>query len=74
MRVLLDAGANINEQAEFAEAPLHVAAECGYAEVVELLLSRGADASLKSTFGGTALEMAQSANKEECVALLAARH
>ena len=73
-RLLIDAGANVNEQADFAEAPIHIAAEEGHSEMIKLLLARGADSQLKSTFGGTALEVAQAAGKEACVALLASRH
>ncbi|MEP6502202.1 MAG: ankyrin repeat domain-containing protein [Betaproteobacteria bacterium] len=74
VRLLLDAGANVNEQADFAEAPIHIAAEEGFSEVVELLLSKGADANLKSTFGGTALDVAKAAGQETCVVLLSSRH
>lgn len=74
VRLLLDAEANIDEQADFAEAPIHIAAEEGFHEIVELLLLRGADASLTSTYGGTALDMAMAAGKETCVALLNQRH
>lgn len=74
VRLLLDAGSDVNEQADFAEAPIHIAAEEGYLEVVELLLARGADARLQSTYGGTALETAVSAGKDACAALLAERH
>jgi ankyrin repeat protein len=74
VRVLLDAGANVNQLADFAEAPLHIASEEGFSDVVELLLSRGADATLKSTFGGTAIDMARAAGNEACIALLIAKH
>lgn len=71
---LIDAGADVNEQADFAEAPIHIAAKAGSAEIVELLLSRGADAQLKSTFGGTALDIARDAGHETCVVLLTSKH
>ena len=36
VELLLDAGADVNEQSEFAEAPIHIAAEEGFAEIVQL--------------------------------------
>jgi len=74
VQLLLDAGAAINEQADFAEARGHIAAEEGHLAVLQLLLSRGANDFLESTYGGTALETAQSAGKEACVALLTPKH
>lgn len=74
VRLLVAAGASINEQADFAEAPVHIAAEEGYSEILGLLLSKGADPLLQSTYGGTALDMAKAAGREACVALLEPRH
>ncbi|WP_054004533.1 ankyrin repeat domain-containing protein [Cypionkella psychrotolerans] len=44
---LLDAGAAINAPSAQGLTPLHVAAALGLGEVVEVLLSRGADATLR---------------------------
>ena len=44
---LLDAGAAINAASRQGLTPLHVAAALGLGEVVQVLLSRGADASLR---------------------------
>jgi hypothetical protein len=44
---LLEAGAEINAPSRQGLTPLHVAAALGLGEVVQVLLSRGADASLR---------------------------
>jgi len=74
VRLLLGAGASIDEQEDFGEAPLHIAAERGDAEMIKLLLERGADAQIKSTYDGTALDIAKTEGHDACVVLLAARH
>jgi uncharacterized protein len=74
VRAVLDAGADINEQADFGEAPIHVAVDEDLVDVARLLLARGANAMVKCTFGGTALEVARRAGSEACVALLSSRH
>jgi uncharacterized protein len=74
VRLLLDAGANVNEQADFGEAPIHVAAEEGHTELLVLLLARGADPLLRSTYGGTAIDMAKAAGQNACISLLESRH
>lgn len=74
VQLVLDAGADVNEQADFAETPIHVAVEGSFAAIAALLISRGADLSLQSSFGGTALDIARKVGSEECVALLSNKH
>jgi ankyrin repeat protein len=74
VRLLVDAGANVNEQADFGEAPIHLAAEDDHAAIAELLIACGADTSLRSSFDGTALDVALRAGSKACVALLTSKH
>jgi ankyrin repeat protein len=68
---LLDHGAEINARdQESGATPLAYAASLGRAEVVELLLDRGADAALKNIRGQTALELAEENNQKEITELL----
>ena len=68
--VLLDAGANINLKSKDGETPLVVqAAEAESFPVMERLLERGADPSIASS-SGTALEIAQSREESDKIALL----
>ncbi|KIH92993.1 hypothetical protein SPBR_03086 [Sporothrix brasiliensis 5110] len=50
--------------------PLHMAALMGKAEAVQYLLSQGADASICSTKGQTALQGAEKARRDDVVAIL----
>ncbi len=72
MRLLLDAGAKINEQGKYGETALINAAYRGSAAAVGLLLERGADRSLKDKKGKTALDHANEKKRADVVALLAA--
>jgi ankyrin repeat protein len=74
VQAVLDAGCDVNEQGDFGESPLHVAADDDLAEIATLLLSRGADPLLESTFGGTALQMAVRSGSSRCIALLSSSH
>ncbi len=51
VRLLIDAGANVNHQGEFGSTPLHNT-DCG--ECQKLLLENGADPSIKNNDGWTA--------------------
>jgi len=57
---LLDAGANVNATSRNGTTALMMAAGYGYTDVVELLLARGADRTLKNAKGETALDLAKS--------------
>lgn len=50
--------------------PLHRAAELGKVEVVQYLLSQGADVSIKNAKGNTAVECARQFNQSEVIQLL----
>ena len=56
---LLDAGADINQPSVDAKTALMGAAMNGWPSVVELLLARGADKSLRNAWGETAHELAE---------------
>lgn len=58
---LLGAGLDINKQEDSGYTPLMLAAQRGNAEVVEILLKRGADTSLKNENGKDALTLASEA-------------
>jgi ankyrin repeat protein len=56
---LLEKGANINAKNIFGRTPLHVAAMAGYSDVVELLLSKGAQDNITDTeFSMTPIQFA----------------
>ncbi|WP_373716039.1 ankyrin repeat domain-containing protein [Roseateles sp.] len=74
VRLILDAGANVNELADLSEAPLHLAVEDDKVEIAELLLARGADPALKRIFDESALDVALLHGSERCLALLSTRH
>lgn len=42
-------GANINQQDKYGRAPLHVSAAVDYVEMVEFLVSKGADVNIRTT-------------------------
>jgi ankyrin repeat protein len=54
---LLDAGAHIDDRDDRGRTALMVAAEGGHAEIANLLLARGADASLKDKAGKRAADL-----------------
>src|ERR1700730_11160048 len=54
---LLDAGAHIDDRGERGRTALMIAAEGGHAEIANLLLARGADASLKDKAGKRAADL-----------------
>ena len=76
VKSLLDAGAEVDAVDDFKSTALMKAADHGHLECVRLLLSREADAALKSKLG-TALERARKAHQrfrsEELISLLSAQ-
>jgi ankyrin repeat protein len=52
--------------------PLHIAAEKGYADIVQTLLLAGSDATAVDSIGRTALDWALAKRHQKCVSILAA--
>lgn len=73
VRIVLDAGADVNERADLAETALHLAAEGDYVDIAQLLLTRGADQLLQRIFEETALDVAIRNNSQQCIALLSVK-
>jgi len=68
--LLIDNGANINNQNNNGLTPLHQASKNGLKEIVELLISKGADVNIKNNAGITPLDVAQQRGQTEIVELL----
>jgi uncharacterized protein len=73
VRLLIDAGADVNQRQESGFAPLHEAAATGQLELVRLLLDHGADRSATTADGRTALDMAKKENHRDIEQLLISR-
>ena len=58
LKFLLKSGVNVNEKSELGNTALHTAASCGYEKGVELLLSSGADPTIKDSQLRTACHLA----------------
>ena len=70
-RLLLDKGANVNaKENKDGQTPLHRAATRGHANIVEILLARGADTNAKDHRGRTALDLAEDRGRTEVANLL----
>jgi ankyrin repeat protein len=72
--LLLERGANVNAQAAGLSrtnlTPLHLAARNGHTAVCRLLLAAGADQTMLSSSGKTALSLALAEGHEECGVVL----
>jgi ankyrin repeat protein len=73
-RVLLDAGADVHATARnsMQVQPLHAAVAARSAEVIQLLLERGADANARQQVGYTPLMGAAGGGRDDLVSLLLA--
>jgi cytohesin len=70
VKEFLAAGSDVNAKDKYGRTPLHLAAEEGHKEIVELLISKGADLNAKGgRFGRTPLH--QAATKEIAELLIA---
>jgi ankyrin repeat protein len=58
IKLLVEAGANVNAVGEMGETPLHVAVQKGHAQIVEVLLNAGALTTIRSEFDKTPAELA----------------
>jgi ankyrin repeat protein len=47
----------VNRTLEGGRKPLHYAADCGQAEMLEFLLSKGADVNVRAASGNTAIKI-----------------
>ena len=54
----------------FGKPILHIAAELGHEEIVEMLIAKGADINAKAIVGGTALDFALMRKQKEIADLL----
>ncbi len=66
----LAAGAGIGIRGRQGLTPLHIAAGCGKAGMVRLLLDCGADPSAKDSGGRTPADTARRYKKDECAGIL----
>ncbi len=72
VRMLLDAGANVNEKNEFGTTALMLASDNGHIEIVKLLLAHGALVNAATNSRGTALMRASAGGHLEVAKLLVA--
>ncbi|KAL7293705.1 hypothetical protein TKK_0012777 [Trichogramma kaykai] len=71
LEILLAAGGClVDVSTRKGETPLHLAAKCGCADTLGLLLKKGANASLRNHRGETALHLASRTHSLECVEAL----
>lgn len=70
VKLLLERGAEVNERGPNSRTALHVAAVAGSAEVLDLMLAHGGDATLKDDEGKTPADLAREARKQATLALL----
>ena len=72
VRMLVEAGAQVNVAQQQGFTPLHGAAHSGNVEMVRYLLSHGAEVSARTASGQSALDLALTQAHEEVVHLLEA--
>ena len=68
VKVLLEQGIDPNQTDDEGYSALQAAAENGYLDIVQLLISQGADASYQSEY--TALQLAEMADQQQIVEYL----
>ena len=72
VRLLLEAGADVNNRQARGNTPLHTSAHLGDNSTVETLLAHGADAALRSDDGKSAADYARDGGHEDLVRRLEA--
>ncbi len=72
-KILLDAGAQVDAHGIDGWTPLHSAASQGHAELVRLLLERGADPDARLRGGLTARDLAAQSRYTDVIEVLDAR-
>jgi ankyrin repeat protein len=72
LQALINAGADVNAIGEKHSTPRHDAVGQGDTEAVKLLLARGARATIKNQWGGTALDVARIYKRDDLIELLRA--
>lgn len=70
VKLIIDAGADVNVQSCNQSSALHCAAEYGYTEIVSLLLEAHANPNLKDFKGKTALDWAMWNNHQDSIDIL----
>jgi len=70
VKMLIEAGADINTKNEWEDTSLMFASYHGYIDLVKLLIEAGADINAKNNYGSTALIYASAHNHKEIVKLL----
>lgn len=65
VRLLLEAGADVNNRQERGNTPLHTSAHLGDTDTVEALLAHGSDVELRSNDGKSAADYAREGGHEE---------
>ena len=73
VRLILDAGADVNTQNEFGYTPLMIASILGQTEIANLLIQRGADIDARDNGGDTAVMYASNFGHTDTVILLIQR-
>lgn len=74
VRLLIEAGADVNARTDIGSTPLHRAIGGGNVEIVRMLLDAGALPDLKNNFGETAWTLAEhKPNRDELRALIGKR-
>jgi len=57
VKMLLDAGLDVNEQGDMGYTPLHHAKRKGFTEIVDLFIERGANTEITNEFGKKPLDL-----------------
>lgn len=73
VRLLVEAGADVNARQHGGYTPLHSAAQNGKMEIVDLLLDRGADADAATDDGRRAADFAREKGHDDVIARLRAK-